>query len=169
MDLYSTLNEYIRDNKIDDIVLLVQNSPLSDELSTWLVDFIEKTDCADHRNTVAIALADMKCQKSVPILVKLAKKYSCTNSYATLLYALSLLDCREYISDIFSLIYDGNFEARHIVFDILNNNLYCLSDNAKHQMSENIKRYLQDCNDKYELLVSALELLDNTNKDSKLS
>lgn len=163
MDSYLLLKEYICNNKIEDIVSLIQNSTLSDELVAWLFDFIEKTDCVNHRNTAAIALADMKCEQAVPILVRLVKKYCRTNSYATLLYALSLLDCREYINDIYSLIYDGNFEARHIVFDILSNNLHCLSDSARNQISEDIKRYLEDCNDKHELLVNTLGLFDNIN------
>lgn len=72
------------------------------------------------------------------------------------------MNCSEYVKEIYSLIYYGNYEARHIVFDILSNNLHCLSDSVKLQMLENIKRYLQDCNDKCELLVSVLGLLDNT-------
>lgn len=74
MDSYLVLKEYIRNNKIDDIVLLIKNSDLSKEMIVWLIDFIEKTDCANQRNTVAIALADLKCEKAVPIIVKLVKK-----------------------------------------------------------------------------------------------
>lgn len=162
MDTYLILKEYICNNKIDDIVSLVKNNNSSDELIVWLIDFIEKTDCANHRNTAAIALADLKCEQAVPILVKLVKKYSHTNSYATLLYALSLLDCKEYVNDISSLIYYGNYEARHIVFDILCDNMHCLSDKVKSQMLENMKGYMQDCNDKRELLGNVLGLLGNT-------
>lgn len=162
MNSYLILKEYICNNKIDDIVAFIKNSDSSDELIVWLLDFIKKTDCANHRNTVAIALADLKCEQAVPIIIKLVKSYSHTNSYASLLYALSLMDCEEYLKDIYSLIYHGNYEARHIVFDILSNKLIGLSDKVKSQMLEDFKRYLQDCNDKCELLVSALELLSNT-------
>ena len=102
----------------------------------------------------------MKCESAASVLAELSVKYCQTNSYASLLYALSLLNCKDCILKVIFLIYQGNFEARRNVFDILSNNIEPLSNQEKEQISVKIHRYLEDCKDKMNLLTDALKLLN---------
>ncbi len=153
------LNKYISDNDIDSIVLLVQKSDKPAEYLNRLIDFLQKTDNSDFRNTIAIALADLQYQDAVPVLVKLIHKYHNTDNYASLIYALSLLNCEQYICELVYLIYHGNFEARHNMYNIIADNIEKMSLQNRNMMIQEINRYIEDCEDKKSLLIDTIEIL----------
>lgn len=162
MDNKHILEKYICDNDIEHIVSFINGNEKSDEYLKWMIDYLQSTDNTNFRNTIAIALADLKCEYAASVLAELSVKYCHTDSYASLLYALSLLNCKDYILKIIFLIYHGNFEARHNVFDILGNNINLLSKREKEDIVLNIHKYLDDCEDKMNLLIDASKLLGDS-------
>lgn len=71
-----------------------------------------KTESAIERNAIAIALGKLKAEESAEDLMKLIKKPDYQNCRGSLLYALKMLDYKNYLIDIVEIVCKGNFECK---------------------------------------------------------
>jgi hypothetical protein len=78
----------------------------------WLLDVLARTNDARVRNQAALALADLRVQAAVPVLVDLLSAEATVRSRGSLLYALQDLDYRDHLavladqfgSDVFEVL-----------------------------------------------------------------
>jgi hypothetical protein len=99
---------------------LVQISEQNKEV-LWpqLVPILAQTENTEIRDKIALTIRDWKIKEAVPILFELIKKPSLHNQRGTLLYALQVFDCKEYIFELVGVIGTGNYEAREMALQIL--------------------------------------------------
>ena len=99
------------------------------------------------RNTIVLVLADLKCNEAVPVIINLIQEQAESNYIGTLVYALQDLECAEYLEQIYYLIYKGNYEVRHNIFDLLEKNKNKMSPEIHRKICSNLEKAIEEYKD----------------------
>ena len=148
------LKIWIYKNEIDKIVEYAQNLPQCNynNFIEYLIKELECTQSGDCRNTIAYTIGVLKCNDAIPILVKLIFTPDLKNNRGSLIYALEDLDCGKWLEQLVPLLYEGNYEVRL--------NVYNLLQNKKREMPpEDIKKSIELLKKKIEEYEDVLDLL----------
>lgn len=146
------IEKYINDNGVKNMVLYAKSLTLNDYnmFIDWLINQlinyeIPKESC--KRNTVALVLSSLKCNKAVTTIIKLLKNESESKYIGTLVYALQNLECHQYLEQIFHLIYIGNYEVRRNMFDLLEQNKDKISIESSEKMKISLNKAIETYKD----------------------
>ena len=93
-----------------------------------LIQELSYTNEVCYRNTIAIILADLKCNKAIDVLLELILDPQNENCRGTLIYALQELNCEHKLSRLMRILVDGNYEVKW--------NMYALLTEKRKSMSE---------------------------------
>jgi HEAT repeat protein len=132
-------------------------------IDNFIVIF-DKTQNNSIRNSLALVLSDWNVSDVVPIIIKFIKEGS-KDQIGTLVYALSNFHYEMYLNDILSVLETGNFEAKEMVIQLLENLPDSVDDsilsNARKTLTDLIIRNVDPEVDRY--LIYASELLEEYN------
>ena len=125
-----------------------------------LMALLKTTENHLLRNTIAIALRDLKVQEAVPIILYLVRNLKIKNYQGTLVYSLQTLDCKEYVVEISRIICEENFECREMALSILEG-IEQVSTTRKKEALQLLKKCLRTCTDPHqsESIECAIEVI----------
>lgn len=97
--------ELIKQNKIDEVVEYVRGLNKSEYqiIEENLISELKNTNNSCIRNSIALVLSDLKCDKSINTIISLINNPEYYNCRGTLIYALHELNCQEQIVSLFNL------------------------------------------------------------------
>ena len=151
------INKFVREGKIDEIVLYINSLENKKTVINWLLYKLRKTNNAWVRHTIALSMAELKCEKAVDILIPLINRYCNTDNYSGLVFSLLELNCADKLIDIVHLMYDGNYMVRRYMADILILNWSRISSNDKAAIIDKLNNYvarsaknIRDLQDRYD-------------------
>lgn len=126
--------EYIKaliySNEIDKIVTMCRQLEQQELriVEEQLINELKSTDNGRYRNTTAIILSDLKCDRAVKVLVDLINAPQNENNRGTLIYALEGLNSQNEIKGLIHLIWDGNYEVKWSMFNLLSEKFQYMSE-----------------------------------------
>lgn len=85
----------------------------------WLLSVLAHTTDAQVRNRAALALADLRVQAAVPIIIDLLSAERTVNHRGSLLYALQSLDYLDYLDEISSHLGSNVYEVVEMALQLL--------------------------------------------------
>lgn len=151
------INKFVEKGKIDEIVLYINSLKNKKPVINWLLHKLKKTNNAWIRHTIALSMAELKCEKVVDILIPLINQYCNTDNYSGLVFSLLELSCADKLIDIVHLMYDGNYMVRRYMADILILNWDRISSNDKiaiinelNNYAETLAKDIRDLQDRYD-------------------
>lgn len=137
------VDNFISDNNIDGLIeyyksLSVENKNI---FTNYLTEQLMKYNMPkehNKRNTVALTLSEIKCDDAVPYIIKIIINENETNYIGTLIYSLQNLNCADCLSQVFFLLYCGNYEVRRNIFDLINQNKEKIPIDDLKKMGKNL-------------------------------
>jgi len=118
-----------------------------DSVSEILIPLLECED-VDLRNQASLALADLGDNKAVDPLLKAILKEENYHYNGTLVHALSYLDCREKLVELFEILFYHEYEPRMSVVNILEEQEFVFSDSDLKSIKskwEYLKKHPEKC------------------------
>ena len=131
----------ITKNQIEKITTEALNLSIQDYklLIDELIKILETTTINDCRNTVAIVLSDLNCDKAVEPLIKLIHNTKIKNSRGSLIYALENFNIADRLDSFIELLVVGNFEVKHNVYTLFEKQLTNMSKEKKESYIKTLK------------------------------
>lgn len=150
----TTMEKLIAENEIDPLVAYGNSLPsqAAREFENSLITLLEKTGNSSHRNTAALVLSDLHCNRAVDSLITLIKKPENSSCNGTLVYALQTLDCGQRIPELLFLFDSNNFEVQWMLCGLIKEKWNKMSSSSR----EITVRYLET---KSTQLLDLLDLL----------
>ena len=96
-----------------------------------LIHELSETDDVCYRNTIAIILGDLGCDKAIDILLELILNSNNINCRGTLIYALRELNCEHKLSRLMHIIADGNYEVKWTIQELLLEKIESMNESDK--------------------------------------
>ena len=154
------VEKFIDDNMVDDLVLYSKSLSLDGYmvLIEYLINKLMSYSIPNEinkRNSVALALGDLKCNEAVPKIIELLKKDGESLYVGTLVYVLKNLDCVYYLEQIFHLLHAGNYEVRRTMFTLLKENIEKTPLEIRNKMQQALKKAIEEYKDKLSGLYAA--------------
>lgn len=148
--------ELIKDNKIDKIVELCTQLQCDEQrvIKSKLILELQSTNDKNYRNTIALVLGDLKCDDAIDIIIDIINNPKYSNCIGTLVYVLRDLNCEKAIKKIIPRLFDGNFEVKCNMYDLLLEKFQYMCDEDKEECIKKIE-------DERTRIEDELELLDN--------
>lgn len=127
---FEYIKTLIRSNEIDQIVTMCKQLDQKDLeiVEEQLIHELKCTGDGNYRNTTAIILSDLKCDKAVEILVELIDAPQNRNNRGALIYALEGLNCENVLKNLIHLFFDGNYEVKWNMYHLLKEKFKSMSD-----------------------------------------
>lgn len=130
---WDDLMKMVDKNEIDKIVEIYKE--MEEKEYEYFIDKliyeIGTTENCGHRNTIAIVLGDLGCNKAINTMIEVINMPKNRKCIGSLIYALESLDCENEVKSILHVLFDGNYEAKY--------NTYCLFIEKFHKMKEEDK------------------------------
>lgn len=146
--------ELIKENKIDEVVEYVRGLNKSEYqiIEENLISELKNTNNSCIRNSIALVLSDLKCDKSINTIISLINNPEYYNCRGTLIYALHELNCQEQIVSLFNLIYEGNYETKCNMFTLIESKINLMNDKDVEFCKESLLKQIDKLRNDYELL-----------------
>lgn len=124
------MKKMVENNEISRVVEMCNEMGGSEEevVQEKLIQELRYTNEVCYRNTIAIILGDLKCNKAIDVLIELILDPQNENCRGTLIYALQALNCEHKLNRLMSILVDGNYEVKW--------NMYALLSEKRESMSE---------------------------------
>ena len=153
MDL-NTINTWINENKIDNITNLALSLPKSDYdlLIDKFIQELEITSNNEYRNTIAIVLSDLYCDKAIDSLIKLINNPKMINCRGTLIYALENLNVANRLDSFIELLVCGNYEVKCNTYTLFEKQITNMTAEKKSIYVDSIKAKISDMEESLELM-----------------
>lgn len=157
----NTLEELIQNNNLNEAVDLIEEIARNNkkEYVTSLVKHLENTDNDNLRNSIALALSDMRCTEVIEPIVKLLQDPKTLGKRGSLLAALEPFDYSSYVEMLISFIYEGNFEVSRKAFELVKAIIKDIPDDIKLQGLRKMKKEIDELEYKLDFLSDAMEML----------
>ncbi len=125
-----------------------------------LVILLQITSYPAIRNATALALADLRYQNALPLIIFLISNPKTENYRGTLVHTLQYFDCSNILSFLVDLVIDGNFEVSYEAFQAIEQIDGEIDENSFEECLTKINRAIYLCNseDKKELLEELKEI-----------
>ena len=153
MDL-NKINTWIAENKIDDITNLALSLPKKD-YDLFIADLIQRLETTtdnNYRNTIAIVLGDLHCDKAIDSLIKLINNPKLVNSRGTLIYALENLNVSDRLDSFIELLVYGNYEVKCNTYTLFEKHITNMTEEKKSIYVEMLKEKISDMEESLELM-----------------
>ena len=127
---FEYIKTLIHSNEINQIVTMCRQLEQQELciVEEQLIKELQSTDNGGYRNTTAIILSDLKCDRAVKVLVDLIDAPQNKNNRGTLIYALEGLKCENEIKGLIHLIFDGNYEVKWSMYHLLSEKFKYMSE-----------------------------------------
>ena len=151
---WAYIKNLINNNAIDEIVEICKQMETCEfqVIKNNLIQELGNTDIANHRNTIAIVLSDLKCDEAVETLVKSILDPKNRNNRGTLIYALKELKCESIIKNLIHVLFNGNFEVKWNMYDLLSKKIKYMSKSDQLECMNIIREEKERVLDELDLL-----------------
>ena len=155
------LEELIKKNNINAAIELIEEFVRNNdkENTTLLIEYLEKTDNGNLRDSIALALSDMRCNEVIEPIIKLLKDPRTLGNRGSLLAALEPFDYSSCVEMLISFLYEGNFEVSRKSFDLVEAIIKEIPDDIKLNGVRKIKKEINELEYKLNFLTDAMEML----------
>lgn len=160
-EIWEQVKALIDENRIDCVVKLCEglNIDMYDNIVNKLITELKCTLNVQHRNTIAIVLGDLKCNSAIKPLIELIKNPPNKRCIGSLIYSLQELDCGNVIKEIIPVLYKGNYEARNMLYDLLEIKIKEISEQDKRICIDLLKKEKGELEEILEIVDGALDIL----------
>lgn len=160
-ELWGQIKELIEANEIDDVVKLCKNlnTEMYNDIVNKLIEELKGTLNDNHRNTIAIVLGDLKCNNAINPLIELIKNPKHKLCIGSLIYALQELDCGSVIKEILPVLYKGNYEARYMLYTLLEIKIKEIPEQDKKICIDLLQKVKENLEERWEVVDDALDIL----------
>ena len=157
----TTLEKLIENDNVNEAMDLIEEMARNNnkEYTKILIMHLEKTDNANLRNAIALALSDMGCTEVIEPIIKLLKDPKTLGYRGTLLAALEPFDYSSCVEMLIDFIYEGNFEVSRKSFEIVKAIIKDIPDDLKLKGLRKIKKEIDELEYKLDFLSDAINLL----------
>lgn len=156
-----TLEELIQNNNVNEAIELIEEIARNNnkEYITLLINYLEKTDNDNIRNSIALALSDMGCTDIIEPIIKLLQDPKTLGKRGSLLAALEPFNYSSCVEMLISFIYEGNFEVSRKSFELVKAIIKDIPDDIKLKGLRKIKKEIDELEYKLNFLSDAMEML----------
>ena len=153
MDLRK-INILITENKIDDITNLALSLPKKDYdlLIEEFIQILETTTENGCRNTIAIVLGDLHCNKAIDSLFRLINDPKLVNCRGTLVYALENLNVADRLDSFIELLISGNYEVKCNSYTLFESQIANMTEEEKTIYIATLKAKILNMEESLELI-----------------
>jgi hypothetical protein len=164
---WEKIRKMIGNNEIDAVVQYCRKIETKEYLiiEQKLIDELTSTENCMVRNTIAIILSDLECNKAVETIVSLIEKPENSNCRATLVYALEQLNCNGILQRIFKFLFEGNYETKGNMYSLLESKVDLMNANefdyCVNTLNQKIAEYENSLDHLYDVKENIFKIINN--------
>ena len=119
---WNDIKKAIENNEIDHVVEICNEMSGTEKniVEDKLIQELRCTDEVCYRNTIAIILGDLGCDKAIDVLIELILDPRNKNCRGTFIYALEGLNCEHKLVQLMHILTDGNYEVKWNMYALVN-------------------------------------------------
>lgn len=162
----NNLKKLIENNNINEAIIKIEEISEQKYADAFplLVEYLMKTDNHLLRNSIALALMDIGNPEAVEPIIELLKDQKTLGYRGTLLYALEPFDYSAHIELLIDFVVNGNYEVRHKSKGLIEGMKPNIKDETLLESIIQIKRSIDEFEDKHTVLLETLDALCNFKK-----
>ncbi|VYU44288.1 Uncharacterised protein [Eubacterium limosum] len=148
------LSIWINENRIEDIQKYaltlsgIEYESFIDELLHRLVT----TSDNGSRNTIAIVLGDLHCDRAIEPLIELINNPNMSHCRGTFIYALENLNIADRLDDFIELLVTGNYEVKCMVYTLFEKQVSSMTESKKSMYIDMLKKRISETQESLELM-----------------
>lgn len=148
------LSTWINENRIEDIQKHALT--LSEKDYEFFIDELlhrlMTTPDNGCRNTIAIVLGDLHCDRAIEPLIELINNPNMKHCRGTFIYALENLNIADRLDDFIELLVVGNYEVKCMAFNLFEKQINNMSESKKSMYIDMLKERISETQESLELM-----------------
>lgn len=130
---WNDIKKAIKSNEIDHVVEICNEmrGTEKDIVEDKLIQELRCTEEVCYRNTIAIILGDLGCDKAIDVLIELILDPRNKNCRGTFIYALEGLNCEHKLIQLMHILADSNYEVKWNMHTLLSEKIGVMSETDK--------------------------------------
>lgn len=148
------LSNWINENRIEDIQKHALT--LSEKDYEYFIDDLlhRLVTTSDNgcRNTIAIVLGDLHCDRAIEPLIELIHNPNMKHCRGTLIYALENLSVADRLDDFIELLVVGNYEVKCTIYNLFEKQISNMTESKKSKYINMLKERISGTQESLELM-----------------